>query len=111
MHVKLASPHSPVSRHDNCVIPDGVYPVLQVCVAVAPYFVLPSTSRCVRPLPGLGNDSPQSTKLTGNSQTDIKLKCVESKEVLWIFKTHCSKVHVSDGIYNCDDSGAFLYCD
>ena len=62
MHVKLASPHNPVSRHDTVVEPDGVYPVLQLCVAVAPYVVLPSTSSFDMPFSGLGNVSPQSNK-------------------------------------------------
>ena len=52
VHVKVTSSHFPVSRQDIFVVPDELYPVLQICVAVAPYDVLPSTSRYVWPFSG-----------------------------------------------------------
>ena len=108
MHVKVIAPHCPVSRHDNFVVPDGLYPLLQVCVAVAPYVELASTSRRVWPLSGLGNVFPQSTKLAEFTRRELQRRQgTISKNVLRKNKPHCLDVQycvatiLSEMIYIC----------
>ena len=86
VHVKVTAPHCPVSRHNIFVVPDGVYPARQVCVAVALYVVIPATSRCVRPFSGFGNVSPQSTKFSSPKHNLIHM---ESNGELQMSKRFC----------------------